>query len=235
MCLFRFFTIILRYFSFIFLLIFFVSSCSSVPKPTGYQYSTMQKMQSVAHWQILADNIAKQISIQMQQMPVKQGASLYLEEKEGVFNEVFRKLLIVSLVEMSQQKGSSFTVSTSKDKSYILQVDTQVVRHRADRMQQLPPGTITIAGTLVKVLYDIGSSASDLIIPVAALVDIGVSSYASLSNNEVVITSSIRDGDTYLFTRSDLYYINDNDTDHYETGVAGNVATRTFAGEELAQ
>ena len=216
-----------------FFLVLMSSSCTSVPKPTGYGFSSLKKMQSVAHWQILAKDVATQINKQLLLMQNCGEISIFLKKKDGSFNEVFHKLLTSSLVNISRTSKSGFTVTTSKDDAYVLEVDAQVIRHRADRIQQIPPGTITIAGTLIKVIYDIGSSASDLIIPVSALVDVGVSSYSELTHNEVVITSTIRDGDTYLFTRSDLYYINDYDTDHYDTGVLTQVATRSFAAEGL--
>ncbi len=189
-----------------------LTSCSQVPQPTGYSASNMHKMQSVGHWDVLAGDLARQLCLNLS--PNKQQDQvLYIVPQEGVFYATFNRLLTAKLTRLAAQ-GSCLPVTVDPVKGLHVEIEAQVVRHRADRINRPPLGAITLLGAGIRVARDIGES---LIIPAALLIDLGLGSWDSLPHNEVVITTSVLDRDRYLFVQSDLYYINDSDTWHYLT------------------
>lgn len=204
-----------------------LGGCAQTPSPVTYVDKGMAKMQSAAHWRVLADDVAGQIALELGTIPHPAAPALTIEEKPGPFNEAFRKLLLGSLLRQPGA-GTDFYLSSTPGKGLEVEYQTQLIRHRTDRFQRPPAGLITLAGTMLRVVRDVGA---DLIIPAALLLDVGVGAVADITHHEILVTTTIKKGDAYLFHRSDLYYVNDLDTAHYRDG-SSPVTTRSFQTAE---
>jgi len=209
--------------------VFFVGCASKnleYPRATTFPYSTQQKMQAAAHWNILAANEAKLISSKLAGSPVihiscqSSGCS-----DKGVnnspFAEAYREFLTSHLV----NNGASVAIQKEPG-AYSLEYHVQVVTHN-DR-GDLPPRPGTLSATaaaafgIYKATHDFSNSAQ-IIIPLAILGDLALYNAveASTSNTEVLVTTKITQGNRVITSNSSVYYFNAGDANHYSNkGIA---------------
>jgi len=175
-----------------------------------------KKLQAARHWDFLAEDVAEQVSsccTERQGCDLGQGRGLYVEPKPGVFGNAFTKMLITHLV----QKGC-LVLQSREEGCLVLQIRTQVVKHATNRFNRPFPGVFTVLATGLSVVRDISSDTLKAWgIGAAVLTDIFVGSRVTLPHNEVLITTSLVEDNQYLFSKTDLYYINDPDAWHYLT------------------
>ncbi len=209
-----------------------ISGCrSEVPKPTSYQFSTQQKMQAAHHWDVLAEDVANQICLKLNKLESKYGhRSLYVvKNRSGAFTNAFYELLISNLL----KKG--IDISTEKSNSINVKYKTQVIHHQAERSQRSWPGYFTATASVISggvaVARNVsegssgGAAAIGGILTGAAL-DSLQGYHVNLSNNEVLITTSVIYDNRILFNYTDIYYINDVDKLIYKDAV--KVETKTY-------
>jgi len=210
---------------------------SQTPKPTTYEFSEQKKMQSAAHWNLLAEDVAGQVMAMLETrgyltQPVYMqppcGAPLGPCEVhlETSFGEGFYDLLLTHLV------NHGLKVSAEEHGSLIVTNKLQVVWHNEDRRTRaLRPGMLTgivsLAAGWAWVLRDaidhIGwdggatAAAAGAAITAAGIYDVASGMFTKgMPHSEVIITTSIRDFDRYLMRKTDIYYINDADYWHYK-------------------
>lgn len=206
-----------------------INSCSQVPQPMSYPYSTMRKMQSARHWQVLAEDVAEQMIEAVGTLSANDPFVFYVQPEQGDFNVIFRDSLVENLLKLSQEKGRKCNIKAGDpdafaSDAYVIEYDVYVVRHRADRFQRPPLGLITLAGTAIRVARNVGENA---IIPAAVFLDVAIGAVSDLPNHEVVIKIAVKKGSNYAFMRNDVYYINDADVSHYRNGEKKNGTTKT--------
>ncbi len=196
------------------------TSCGRIPEPAGYVQSEQNKMQATHHWNVLAADLANQINNELI-LNDYLDTPVFVRETCGdenepcasaestVFEESFRDLLITNLVTLgvpTRQKQESGTL--------VVNYKTQTVYHHRDTWRSIRPGLLTAltAGILV-----IRNAPSDLIwLAAAGTVDFANAAYVTSSNFEVLITTSVVADGRYLFRNSNIYYINDKDSWHYQ-------------------
>ena len=195
-------------------------SCGRIPDPAGYVQSEQNKMQATHHWNVLAADIANQINNELilndyLDIPVFVRETCGDENepcppsKSTAFEESFRDLLITNLVSLgvpTRQKQDSGAL--------VVNYKTQTVYHHRNNWRSLKPGLLTAltAGILV-----IRNAPADLIwLAAAGTIDFANSAYVASSNFEVLITTSVVADGRYLFRNSNIYYINDQDSWHYQ-------------------
>jgi len=125
-----------------------------------------------------------------------------------VFEESFRDLLITNLVNL----GVPTSPTPGKD-AIVINYKAQMVYHQRNRWRTLKPGLLTAltAGVLV-----FRNAPSELIaLAIAGAIDFANATYVSVSNFDVIITTSVIAKEHYLFRNSNIYYINDQDSWHY--------------------
>ena len=91
------------------------------------------------------------------------------------------------------------------------------MRHNSSRYAHIP-GTLTALTAGISVVRDAFASGSASAIPVllgvAGLADYGLGHYSGgPTHTELIVTTSIINGGTYAFRKSDIYYIEEADTD----------------------
>ncbi|QTA88748.1 hypothetical protein [Desulfonema magnum] len=221
----------------IILMLLFMGGCyTQTPKPATYQYSTQQKMQAAYHWDVLAEDVACQIKMNLKKkgylnQPVyirpACGAPMGPCDRhyETPFDEGFYDLLLTHLVRQGMR------VSNVENNALVVTNKVQVVYHRENRLTRtLRPGFMTAVGALasawalvVRDAYEYGGGGAKA----AALAGAGLTGIAlydaasgmftkDMPHSEVIITTSIRDYDRYLMRKTDIYYINDADYWHYK-------------------
>ncbi|MDX9841635.1 MAG: hypothetical protein RBS95_09270 [Desulfobulbus sp.] len=194
------------------------SGCVRMPQPQGFPYSNQPKMQAAHHWNVLANDVANRINNELIRRNYLDSA-LHVRHSctkpdgcgpgsASPFDEGFNDLLTTQLVHFGID-----TRAAADGASLIVDYKVQVVHHRAGRSQWPQPGVLTALATGVTVLRD---APWELItIASAAAVDTLRATSALNEHDEVIITTSIMDGDRYLLRTSDIYYINDADSWQY--------------------
>lgn len=199
----------------------FMFGCAQAPLSTSFPMTTQQKIQSVAHWNIVAEDVAEQISIGLTAKSAI-ARPVYVEKNtSSPFNDGFYNMLLTKLL----HKGIK-TVATKEPNSLKIAYNSQVVYHKT-RMQQPTTGKIVLlaGGVLVAraLLMDAGPGGT-----IATLA--GAATAASLMNEaglfdiytpntEIIFTTSVLDGNQYMLRKTDCYYINFADSWHYNDDV----------------
>ncbi len=202
-----------------------VVGCSQVPKPSTYPLTFQKKMQAAEHWNLLARDVAEQVWMccdEREACELGQGRPLYVERKPGVFGQAFRRLLITNLVRPPSrgvmQRSGCIVAEEETDDCLVLRYDVQLIKHRTSRFNRPMPGAFTALATGLSVIRN---NSPDTLkawgIGAGVLADIWAGAAATLPHHEVLITTSIVQDNQYLFSKADLYYINDPDFWHYPT------------------
>lgn len=202
------------------LCLFFACSCSRIPEPTGFEYSTQSKLQAAHHWDVLALDIANQINNELLKDDLLSTA-VYVKKTCGEddapckenettqFDEAFHDLLLTELVRFGIP-----TCAQPEQGAITINYKVQTVYHQADRFRTLAPGVITGLTAAVQVLRNAPSQA--VAIATAGALDFANSAYVRSGHYEVIITTSMVSMRKYLFRSSNIYYINDADFWHYK-------------------
>jgi len=203
--------------------VFFVGCASKnleYPRATTFPYSTQQKMQAAAHWNILAANEAKLISSKLAGSPVihiscqSSGCS-----DKGVnnspFAEAYREFLTSHLV----NNGASVAIQKEPG-AYSLEYHVQVVTHNDRGDLPRKPGILSLnAGAaygIYKATHDF-SNPAQILIPLIAIDELILYNTVetSTSNTEVLVTTKITKGNRVITSNSSVYYFNAGDASHY--------------------
>ncbi len=198
------------------------SGCQSqVPMPATYDLTYQQKMQAAYHWQVLARDLAAQVDLRMTERELP---PLIFVDGEGggtAFDEAFHDMLVTELVDRGYRV---YGIETSETTTVAYK--TQVVKHASGRWVRPPVGSFAALGAGILavreiIIADVSTAAVVGGVAVAATAaELGAGSVTSLSDTEVIITTSLVRNGSYLARYSDIYYIPDNDAEHYEAGLA---------------
>lgn len=187
--------------------VFLISCTSQIPIATNYPYTEQQKMQAPHHWDVLASEVVSQLrqtnSI-ANSMPIFVVPKFYLpgEEDPAIwtatkpltpadesdqlttipFKRAYQNYLIARLV------GAGYSiVNESNSAELIMTFDIQLIKHNNRPVRS--PHILSKIGRVF-------TGSAD-----GAYVGVEASPY------EVVITTSVRRGDTYLMSHTGTYYI----------------------------
>ncbi|THB71257.1 MAG: hypothetical protein D6B25_18735 [Desulfobulbaceae bacterium] len=203
-----------------FIAIVLIASCGRIPEPIGYSHTKQNQMQASHHWDVLAADVADQIN---NELILKDylNTPVYVRETCGsenkpcdpnqttVFDESFRDLLITRLVALGVP-----TSPQPSNNSITINFKAQTVYHHRTRVRTVEPGLLTAltAGILV-----LRNAPTDIVIlALAGVLDFVNAGYASSSHHEIIITTSMIAEKDYIYRSSNIYYINDMDSWHYQ-------------------
>ena len=199
-----------------------LTGCASVykgnkylPNPVAQDMATVfqQKLQSAAHWDVIAQNEAVEIasaitssgSVGFGEMPHRSG-----------FGKAYKKMLTARLL------GNGVRVMDA-DAKYILTYEVQVVKHKSRDDLPLPAGIFSLT---TGAAYIIGQAVAHwthpelLIIPFSVAGDLFLANNrdSSSSNTEVLITTELRDKNEIVQSSTHAYYFNEADKHLYDPG-----------------
>lgn len=197
-----------------------VGCASPVPVAQNFGLAYQKVARTAQHWDVIADDVVEQTIDVLEDSKTLEGRALYVSppEQRTAFNRAFREFMITRLVnegaavnvcKSESPKGEGF-VSAGPD----LQVtyDSQVIAHRAP-MPDYEPGkhTALAAGILVvRRLAEVSLNsleAGALLLTAAAGKDIADGREAAPTAAEVVVTTTVSDGNRIVVRRSDVYYV----------------------------
>lgn len=198
-------------------IILLISGCSQTPRPVSYQLSAQHKMQAAKHWQILAKDVAKDIAEMMEVEGATVSPVSFAMADASPFSKAFQSFMATELVD----SGVPLTMH-SNDKSLELQWSVQTVTHRTKRSHnEIPPGTATVIGALGYGVFKVFKDSTNFAkaVTTGAVIDVGTGLYEALSprstQSEVIINVNIYKNNKIYYRVSNVYYVNDLDTDHY--------------------
>lgn len=194
-----------------FITVIFAAACTPfLQRYVGYPpYSQQMKMQSVYYWDILAHDIASRLNnalIQRDHLDSSVVVKSYLEQtgKSLPFDKVFKELLTTQLVGLGIP-----TLSVPDDEALQIKYGVQVIFHQTGRQIIPRPDGITSLAETVFVAHN--SSSRETKIDNVNLLDSKWEAFIISGHYEVIITTSIKDNNFYVFRDSSIYYINDID------------------------
>lgn len=186
---------------------------SQVPLATNHPLTTQKKIRSSHHWDVIADDVAAQTVAALADKKKGLGDKpLYVlsPTDNTSFNTAFRNFLVTRMV------NRGIPVKKEKNGAQEIQYELQLVRHNSSRYAHIP-GTLTALTAGVSVLRDAlakGSSAVPALLGISALSDYGLGYYSGgPTHTELIVTTSILKDETYFFRKSDIYYIEEADTE----------------------
>ena len=190
-----------------------VGCASRVPISRNHPLSGQKKAKAAHHWDVLADDIAHQTQIAASRLdsPIKD-SPLYIKPLQGhtAFSAAFSNFLITRLV------NRGLPVSSNAEEGMAISYETQLLRHDSSRYTHLP-GSLTALAAGVWVIRDIVGAAASAIpttLGMTGLADFALGHYAGeATHTELIVTTSIIYDSRYIFRKSDIYYIEDEDTD----------------------
>lgn len=200
------------------LMLLFTAGCASqVPIAVNPPISKQYKAKSTHHWDILAEDVARETCALLDRDPKKdgqlQGKPFYIvpAKESSTFDKAFRNLLITRMV------NRGMPVSTERG-GIEVQYETQLIRHNSAGYGHLP-GTLTAlsAGVfVVRELVEGSFAAVPGAIGLAALADWGAGKFSTPTPTELMVTTSIAIEKKFVYRKSAIYYIDTEEAELYQ-------------------
>ncbi len=197
-----------------------VGCASPVPVAENFGLSYQKVARTAHHWDVIADDVVEQTIESLEDNESLKGRALYVSppEQRTAFNRAFREFMITRLVNQGASVNECRT-EPPKDKGFVpagpdLQVtyDSQVIAHAA-RMPDYEPGKYTslaagilVARRLAEVSLNSFEAGAALMLA-AAGADVAAGNRAAPTSGEIVVTTTVSDGNRIVARRSDVYYV----------------------------
>lgn len=191
------------------------SALTGMPTAASFPDASQGKIQSAAHWDVIAADIAAQI-VAMRNQELLADQPLYIDDDaHGVFSRTLQSMLITRLV------NAGVPVSPHPRGALALHYETQVIRHPKREPEILYPSKTTALATGVLVARHASGDASTVTAGLLAGADL-LRAYALLrqpTRTEIVVTTTIRNGDRFALRKTDVYYVLDKEAHMYADGI----------------
>lgn len=190
---------------------------SEAPLATNFPTTKQEKMQAAAHWNVIAKDVAAQITSKLAE---KRPLHVAQPAGKSAFERAFSNQLISSLVANGQ------TVMKHSAGALSVEVDTQVVGFSANRPQYRHTGTATALTAGIWALH-VGEATAGAVLASAVVAADAYSWFRSefatgeTPKTEIIVTTSVSDGNQYLSRNTSVYYVADFDKALYEAAGAG--------------
>lgn len=206
--------------------LFACTSVDGVSTPVSFPASPQYKLKSVAHWKLIAQDVAAQANSVMQSRGVSdKPIFLVLPESPTPFERNFMPMLRTAML----QEGLS--VARQREGAAELQV-------QVDRIAHVPTyraGTLTLLGGGLLVLRDMVThdarltNAAGAFAAVAA--DVAMTHHRPPPELELILSVNIHHGGQYWVSQSHVYYLSSEDRHVYEHAPVAPPSGRVFKVE----
>lgn len=197
----------------------FAVGCSQTPVPVSRPYSTQDKLQASQHWQVIAQDLSWEISemLKMADQANLQNRHIQILNRDASpFSQALESFLVTDMTHLGLQ------VNRQDAEDYQLYWSVQSVTHKEKRDFTSPPfGSFTALSALGYGVYKVYDDSTDFAATVATglAADLAKELYylnqLDLPHNEIIVNITIQSGNNIVYRLSNIYYINDLDTDHY--------------------
>lgn len=190
-----------------------------VPRADNYPATGQKKARAVHHWDVLADDVAARVAEKIAAWPAGEYPIHVTVADGSPFNQGFRKLLIVRLLDRG-------VVLSTTPAAVELAVDAQTVQHQAPVNNSMKmPWTRLAAGIAVARDWHMHAQGSasgvasglalGLAMDIASLETDGAAA-GGPTRTEVLVTTALKSNDRYLAGSADVYYIEREDAVLYQ-------------------
>lgn len=197
---------------------------SDTPVATNFATSEQQKLQAAAHWNMIAADIARQLS-----SLTTQKSSLHIREsaQPSPFERAIVNQLKTSLLADGHQ------IVKSPEGALRVDLDIQTVAFSSDRPQHYAVGSATALGAGVWALHDIvannsngAATAGMLVLAAGDALTWFRSKFASgaTPKTEIIVNASVSNAREFIARTTSVYYVADRDRGLY----AESLPTKTF-------
>lgn len=190
------------------------AGCTNQPWVEPYPVTTQQKISAAQQWGLIADDVIEQTRLALLKADhVDTATPVYVSESTNAhFERGFRNYMITGLVR------AGFNVVTQKEDAIEIQYESQVIRHGASfdpRAMGYEPGGLTAGVASFWILRNAGSAglAAGTIAGAAGL---DLYNARKPTDVELLLTTSIVQGNHYLMRNTDAYYIEKTDAYLFE-------------------
>lgn len=213
-----------------FLLSLLGGCAAPVPVAENFPVSYQKVARTARHWDVIATDVVTQTANTLATTQRLQGRPILVvpTTRNTTFDAVFNDFLITQMVD----RGIPVSVCPVGGTGMIQDPDLKVKYHarivRHAEAPQYRPGLLTALATGVFVARaidesDISRDARGLVgIAATGLIDAASGYMALATRTEVVVTTTIEEGNRFIMRRSDIYYIPDGDAGLFSTRVSHN-------------
>lgn len=191
-----------------------ITGCTSidgVPAPMSFPAQTQYKLKAVAHWQLIAKDLAAQIKLGLEANgQIEQPIYVQIPAKASAFESNFLPLLRSELLKQNLK------VNAQESGAATMKLLVDNVRHTPTYRA----GTLTILGGGLLALRDASihnarfTNAGGAMAAIAA--DLAMSHHQAPPELELVLTLSLQDETRYIASLTQIYYLSSDDKQLYE-------------------
>ena len=199
-----------------FALLFSNAQAESVPGSASFERQTLQKTQSAAHWQHMANDIAAQV---LETSDLK-GQLIHIQtHSNSRFETVLKPFLETAMLNRGVRVASANATPSS---SIAVQIRTDIVEHASTGDSAHPFAATFLSSGLLVIREAALSSPALGLLGFGALVDTARAANNETANGriELLVTASIENNTDLLAREVNLYLIDSADVHLYEK--AGN-------------
>lgn len=186
---------------------------TDIPAPRGHLPSEQTKLRAAHHWNLVAADIAQQTRQSLDR--IGPGARVYVEPpaNASTFELAMHDFISTRLVE------AGVAVSPRAAGALEVRYGTRLVAHQSPRRTLNVPMVAVAAGVIAGYNILAHSAAADVLaaglLAGAIADDVASNRYTTTttgpSQAELVVTTSVSDGQVFLMRKTDVYYIDDAD------------------------
>lgn len=203
-----------------------VTPYSETPTAKNFAATPQAKLQAASHWAIITNDLSQKIQSQMEGKVDKDQPIFISAKNISPFNQTVVNELISTLV------ASGFNVVKSPENTTKINVDTQVLKFSANRLQARMVGIPTALTAGVWAIAEAGVSGTGAGAIATALVG-GAEALSYMNSDkasgatpqtEIITNISVEDSNRYLAVSRGTYYVSDTDKWLYQA-----VETQNFS------
>lgn len=187
--------------------LFVVGCASEIPSARTHDLTSQKKIKAAHHWDVIAADVASETKKALAETGQRR-VYVTATGSKSAFDQAFHNFLITQLV----RQGVS--VGEKPGDALEVRYETQLIRHPSQRVEPIPGGLTALAAGLL-VLHNVPkwSQAQQGGVGLASIAgfDYLTADRTSVTQTELVVTTSMLDAGQYRMRKSDVYYIEDAD------------------------
>lgn len=190
-----------------------LGGCAPTPLAETFGLQSQRKIQSAAHWRVLADEVAARVADE----DARGGRPVFVapQRNKTAFGDAFHSFLVAALAERDVP-----VAATARDAA-VLRYTTQVVAHASDRRlwptgllsggAALAAGTVAAIGEQVSFLEAAAVAGGGVL-----LLDLALGAWDSATNTELIVGTTLIGDSAVLYAAAETFYVGDRDWRQYE-------------------
>lgn len=197
---------------------FALSGCNNryqaFPRAVTFEGSEQAVARSAAHWNLMASNEAGLISANFASAPM-----LYIQPaavNDSPFEQAYHRLLSAQLV-----NHGAHVMRNPGSAALLLDYDILVITHNNGRSLRPRPGFFSTAFAIAAIAGNVPNWEDNklAIVPLALGLDV-INDFwrdTRATMSEIIVTTTLHDGDRLLRSDARIYYVRDADLGNFET------------------